>query len=285
MLLDWAAQPPPLLTAAGKDPVSLDVRNLKPAAGVFLRLILVLCQDHWKPSPTVDSRLSFKLSDAADAIQGQSVSDGQPRPPTAESAHQGGRDSSKYSLHDDEEQGQEDFSRAASPPPQYPASEASAYTRPPPFDSLYAASDQDLDEEDILRRPSSSRDLSEHSALHLREAQASSSSAAPAPAYVPIASGPSKPVQPASPHDQAPPDQSKQAKSEAKEAKDAKEDDAEPPPAYSEGDIPLQSFTYLMAAAGGASSIITQVQQGGPPINTIGGGLHGGRPRISPNHG
>lgn len=28
-----------------------------------------------------------------------------------------------------------------------------------------------------------------------------------------------------------------------------------------------------MAAAGGASSIITQVQQGGPPINTIGGEL------------
>lgn len=50
-----------------------------------------------------------------------------------------------------------------------------------------------------------------------------------------------------------------------------KDDDAEPPPAYSEGYSPLQSFTYLMAAAGGASSIITQVQQGGPPINTIGG--------------
>lgn len=26
-----------------------------------------------------------------------------------------------------------------------------------------------------------------------------------------------------------------------------------------------------MAAAGGAASIITQVQQGGPPINTLGG--------------
>ncbi|OHW90960.1 hypothetical protein CSPAE12_10435, partial [Colletotrichum incanum] len=33
---------------------------------------------------------------------------------------------------------------------------------------------------------------------------------------------------------------------------------------------PLQSFTFLMATAGGASSIITQVQQGGPPINAIG---------------
>lgn len=51
-----------------------------------------------------------------------------------------------------------------------------------------------------------------------------------------------------------------------------KEEDSEPPPAYSEGFSPLESFTYLMAAAGGAASIITQVQQGGaPPINTLGG--------------
>ncbi|RCI10043.1 hypothetical protein L249_8503 [Ophiocordyceps polyrhachis-furcata BCC 54312] len=49
-----------------------------------------------------------------------------------------------------------------------------------------------------------------------------------------------------------------------------KEDDAEPPPAYSEGDSPLLSFTYVMSAAGGPSSIITQVQQGGPPVNAIG---------------
>ncbi|KAF5483383.1 G patch domain-containing protein 1 [Colletotrichum fructicola] len=50
----------------------------------------------------------------------------------------------------------------------------------------------------------------------------------------------------------------------------SKDDDTEPPPAYSEGPSPLQSFTFLMATAGGASSIITQVQQGGPPINAIG---------------
>ncbi|KAJ6164294.1 dipeptidyl peptidase 3 [Penicillium chermesinum] len=49
-------------------------------------------------------------------------------------------------------------------------------------------------------------------------------------------------------------------------------DDAEPPPPYTEGFSPLESFSYVMAAAGGASSIITQVQQtGGPPINTLGG--------------
>lgn len=51
-------------------------------------------------------------------------------------------------------------------------------------------------------------------------------------------------------------------------------DDSEPPPPYTEGYSPLESFSYVMAAAGGASSIITQVQQtGGPPINTLGGML------------
>lgn len=50
-------------------------------------------------------------------------------------------------------------------------------------------------------------------------------------------------------------------------------DDGEPPPPYSEGDSPLESFTYVMATAGGPASIITQVSQGGgPPINTLGGG-------------
>jgi hypothetical protein len=49
-------------------------------------------------------------------------------------------------------------------------------------------------------------------------------------------------------------------------------DDGEPPPPYTEGSSPLDSFTYVMAAAGGAASIITQVQQtGGPPINALGG--------------
>lgn len=49
-------------------------------------------------------------------------------------------------------------------------------------------------------------------------------------------------------------------------------DDGEPPPPYTEGSSPLETFTYVMAAAGGASSIITQVQQtAGPPINTLGG--------------
>lgn len=51
-------------------------------------------------------------------------------------------------------------------------------------------------------------------------------------------------------------------------------DDGEPPPPYTEGSSPLEGFTYVMAAAGGAASIITQVSQGGPaPINTALGGM------------
>ncbi|TKX19940.1 fatty acid hydroxylase-like protein 2 [Elsinoe australis] len=49
-------------------------------------------------------------------------------------------------------------------------------------------------------------------------------------------------------------------------------DDGEPPPPYTEGSSPIDGFTYVMAAAGGAASIITQVQQSGPaPINTLQG--------------
>lgn len=40
-------------------------------------------------------------------------------------------------------------------------------------------------------------------------------------------------------------------------------DDGEPPPPYTEGSSPLDTFNYVMAAAGGAASIITQVSQGG----------------------
>ncbi|KAL9076063.1 MAG: hypothetical protein Q9157_003769 [Trypethelium eluteriae] len=50
-------------------------------------------------------------------------------------------------------------------------------------------------------------------------------------------------------------------------------DDGEPPPPYTEGSSPLEGFTYVMAAAGGAASIITQVSQGGgPPITSLAGG-------------
>lgn len=59
-------------------------------------------------------------------------------------------------------------------------------------------------------------------------------------------------------------------------------DDGEPPPPYTEGSSPLEGFTYVMAAAGGAASILTQVQQGGPaPINTS---LQGGMSRWDSCH-
>lgn len=49
-------------------------------------------------------------------------------------------------------------------------------------------------------------------------------------------------------------------------------EEGEPPPPYTEGSSPLDSFTYLMAATGGPTSIITQVQQGGgPTLNTLAG--------------
>ena len=50
-------------------------------------------------------------------------------------------------------------------------------------------------------------------------------------------------------------------------------EDGEPPPPYTEGSSPLNSFTYVMAAAGGPASLITQVQQGGGgrPGSTLAG--------------
>ncbi|KAK4200806.1 putative growth regulation protein, partial [Triangularia verruculosa] len=142
-----------------------------------------------------------------------------------------------------------------SPPPQYPASEASAsgsnFRPPPSFSSLFALSNPEAE------------------AHKETEEVNSNTAAASAPAY-------------------APPDQVAQASNSASaasrfqdetkralppdskgESSRSKEEEAEPPPAYSEGYSPLHSFTYLMAAAGGESSIITQVQQGGPPINTL----------------
>lgn len=64
---------------------------------------------------------------------------------------------------------------------------------------------------------------------------------------------------------------------DTKEGQSSKDlDDGEPPPPYTEGSSPLEGFTYIMAAAGGAASIITQVPQGAPPapINTALGGRH-----------
>ncbi|KAM5350498.1 hypothetical protein ACJ41O_007003 [Fusarium nematophilum] len=157
------------------------------------------------------------------------------------------------------------LSRGQSPPPQYPASEAST-SRPPPFSSLFTNSPPDDRTGKFV--------VTFATAAAACEGEASGSAA---PAYEPSSSS-AAPLQ-AQPFD---PDQTAGAfRDPVAETKRAlprdtkgdssrKDDDAEPPPAYSEGDSPLFTFSYLMAAAGGASSIITQVQQGGPPVNALG---------------
>jgi len=145
------------------------------------------------------------------------------------------------------------LSRAQSPPPRYPASEPSGSAppspRPPPFSSLYTSTADDGE--------------AYKTAITKTKAPAS------VPAYAPVA-----------PELFEPSTSSRDVVAETKAAlpqdtkgeSSKKEDDSEPPPAYSEGSSPLEAFTYLMAAAGGPASIITQVQQGGaPPINTLGG--------------
>ena len=134
------------------------------------------------------------------------------------------------------------------PPPHSP-SEASATSSlsagPPPFSSLVFTSN-------------------DSNRVKLTESGPASLPAfAPPPAEEPLASAPSSSVVA----------DTKASFSETKSEGPAKNtEDGEPPPPYTEGYSPLESFPYVMAAAGGASSIITQVQQtGGPPINTLGG--------------
>ncbi|XP_044716140.1 general stress response protein Whi2 [Hirsutella rhossiliensis] len=149
-----------------------------------------------------------------------------------------------------------------SEPPQYPASEASSPPRPPPFSSLFAP----------FPDPGGP---SGKAIAHDACASASLAAAvAAAPAYTYKPSPESEPFDPDQAAARAFYDPVAEIKSvlprDTKGESSRKDYDAEPPPAYSEGDSPLQTFTYVMSAAGGASSIITQVQQGGPPINAIG---------------
>ncbi|VTO82751.1 unnamed protein product [Fusarium graminearum] len=149
-----------------------------------------------------------------------------------------------------------------SPPPQYPASEPST-SRPPPFSSLFTSPTTDAHER--------SNKFVTFTARSPCEAEASGSAA---PAYESSSPREALPFDP----DQIttafrdPVAETKRAlPRDTKGDSNRKDDDAEPPPAYSEeGDSPLAAFSFLMAAAGGASSIITQVQQGGPPISTLG---------------
>lgn len=179
-----------------------------------------------------------------------------------------------------------------SPPPRYPTSEASASTlaslvsyrtAPPPFSSLFVATSPlqqpDAAAQDLL-------DAALAHAEHLDRETTAPREDSSAPAYEPsVASGSAHPS--TAFHDTV--QETKRAlpqDSKGEPSSRAKDEDAEPPPAYEEGYSPLQSFTYVMAAAGGASSIITQVQQGGSPINTLGGEkLIGGANSLGEPHG
>lgn len=143
----------------------------------------------------------------------------------------------------------EEIGRVQSPPPQYPRSEGSSSSppsspRPPPFSSLYTTTAE--------------------SVQAYKAAFTESACSTSVPAYAPIA--------PELLESGSLPNNTVARDNKGESYK--KEEDNEPPPAYTEGSSPLLSFTYLMAAAGGAASILTQVQQGGPPINTLGGERH-----------
>ncbi len=149
----------------------------------------------------------------------------------------------------------EAITRTQSPPPGYPTSEPSGSSptspRPPPFSSLYTSTAE---------------------AVEAYKTAVTEAGATSVPAYAPTA---------LESHQSSTSSQNVVAETKAALPQDTKgessknQDDSEPPPAYSEGSSPLESFTYLMAAAGVAASIITQVQQGGaPPINTLGGKIH-----------
>lgn len=166
---------------------------------------------------------------------------------------------------------------APSPPPQYPAPEASSSRPPPPFSSLYNPTPDPEAVASVLESFPALR--SPVTAVADEEgAVASTSTAAPAYALASVgqtASGSSfsNTAQGGAASARLQ-DETKRALcqgAKGDKSRGFQDDDLEPPPAYSEGSSPILSFTYVMAAAGGASSIITQVQQGGPPINALGG--------------
>ncbi|KAI0184863.1 peroxin 20, partial [Xylaria flabelliformis] len=217
------------------------------------------------------------LSESQEESHGESVSAGLPQTTVDHAnlvfdtkAHSENHDGSDNDDDDDDIDGHSHHAR--SPPPQYlyASSEASPSTSfprpasPPPFSSLYSyASAEDL-ADDHFRLPA---------AVSTAFSETGASSATAAPAYAPVASSSSdQPLEPSSSLQDTVAETKRALPQDVKgESSGQKVDDSnEPPPAYSEGYSPLLSFTYLMAAAGGAASIITQVQQGGPPINSIG---------------
>lgn len=130
-------------------------------------------------------------------------------------------------------------------PPLSPASASSSSAHPPPFSSLFVSPSPDSNRAYKVTEPGPACPPALAPPTPVEE------SLEPAPSSAVVAD-------------------TKASFSEPKNEGSA--DDSEPPPPYTEGYSPLESFTYVMAAAGGASSIITQVSQtGGPPINTLGG--------------
>ena len=182
------------------------------------------------------------MSDTPDARAGQTVLIGQ------------GHRAHRHEQNKPEEE-QEKIERAPSPPPQYPqpsgASSSGPSCSPPPFSQL--------DDHYYSR---TTGDLGAADEVAVTDAACSAS----VPAYAPLA-----PEFSVADEDDAV-RQTKAALPRDNKGESCKKDDEEPPPAYTEGSSPLRSFGYLMAAAGGVASILTQVQQGGPPpINTLGG--------------
>ncbi|OHE94527.1 hypothetical protein CORC01_10160 [Colletotrichum orchidophilum] len=141
-----------------------------------------------------------------------------------------------------------------SPPPQYPSSEAST-PRLPPFSFACDSFENPPEPAHGIR-----------STIPVTVA----GSFPAAPSYASLASNFSTEQSVPTSFDHALAETKRALPRDTKGGSSGKDDNAEPPPAYSEGPSPLQSFAFLMATAGGASSIITQVQQGGPPINAIG---------------
>lgn len=157
-----------------------------------------------------------------------------------------------------------DTHRELSPPPQYPASEAPSSPRPPPFSSLF--SPPPPSPEETQQRCCSGKYVPSTVAATSLPPPTVGEASSVAPAYTEFETEALE----TTPFEARVAETKRSLPQDTKEASSSK-DDTEPPPAYSEeGYSPLPSFNFIMAAAGGASSIITQVQQGGPPVNAIG---------------
>ncbi|MCJ1475607.1 hypothetical protein MMC13_004270 [Lambiella insularis] len=191
----------------------------------------------------------FKLSATRDSSDGSSVSDSvAPRRDTRILVRQS---EERLSFRVSTEACEPDLD----PEPAYPGLAASSSSipslpRPPPFSSLFFPS------------PSFSAAVAQAKAYVTEPDPCALPAFAPAPPFDSLTNLPSAAeaeVKAALPRDS-------KAESSGKGL-----DDGEPPPPYTEGSSPLEGFAYVMAAAGGAASIITQVQQGGPaPVNTLG---------------